>query len=337
MKLLHRGQAPESSTGLSAEQIVADTNKDNFDQAVTPEQFLSVNQELLERSTGLWGSIAKVADFASNKDILERLQSNMSTYNRPEFTTETKGGVIRTFVSHELSGLDASRLAAEAGILLLVGARYYAHTEGNFIKAGVRSAKELHLVPNPFVRKVLKETFPRTDIAKHSSDIVGNLGRADSVAKEVLGALVTELWQAPDFAQELIAYTKNGGSDSSLCQELSRIIAVDLRRPDDEQSILRAFLQEVRDRPDYYLDNFVKEVSENEKNRRYSQIRDMARFALIHDGVDTPDGVNIREALKNTFPRWKSFEQISEAFSEFSKASTGPTGSILSYIGWAYK
>lgn len=307
MSIFRRGtKAPAPASLEAAPSLGGNQYSPPLTEAKTPQAFLEEHREALNHSAELWQGIAAFSDIGSDQNIVSRVRESMRSQNTPELV----GYTPRSF-----SPGDAARWTSEYGVFFLVASRQAVGEHKKDTMASARATNELTSNNNPFIKAVINNVFPKQTLMGRTLPLVKSIREADAIARPVVEDLVQTLRDNPRFARELLETKKSEEEFVPEIEELRSMIAVDWHHPDPEKSLLRKYARELEEHPEYQLEQFLQAVAEGTQNRRYAGILEMARFAMLCQGVEKPEGVH--SVLRQTFPHWSSFDQLDRAFKDF--------------------
>ena len=110
---------------------------------------------------------------------------------------------------------------------------------------------------------------------------------------------------------------KGAAHELHIC-ELQKICAVDWHQPDRSASILRGFIEQIRNDEDKFIAEFVDAVETVDlKDDKMTVIRRMGQFALAAQRIDMNDSGEIVRVLLEARQQWDNFEEIESAYRKF--------------------
>lgn len=261
-------------------------------------EFVESQAALFDRSCEQWEAIGETARELKDREIGEAVQSIFGGY--------TKNGTQSDF-----SYQNAKIITRQLPPYVLWSARY-ASTLPDREKVELLSFED-----DEFDFLVKQPDFPRTKLRSIYARLSSGMAVADSIGGQVLDNLFGSI-QSPDDLSELAGFFELDAGDANADRlELQNIIRADWHKPNQRQSKLRTYLEDLREQPDILLDDFTNAILEPGNNKLRCAVLDMARFAIISEDEGEITDEGIRRVLSSSRNRWSEVNNAEEAFRLF--------------------
>jgi hypothetical protein len=295
---------------------------------LTPEVFVGLHKQALDTSIKLWDSVAgamsSVNSPATVKAVEEMFQDDIK-----EHEDRNQPHVLKRISQ------DARRITDELSLYALITARQVSSHDTGSLKGGLALSGLLGSIPDGLALRVVKEILITPTYKAIPAQMLVGMKDADKVSGIVLGNLADSLDYQPDLLDQMVEdYTDGDFTQDPHYAELQRMIAMDWHRPDKQHSVLRAYCAQLKTSGDNHVEAFLHKIEHDQKDRKLSIVRHMARFALLTSGAEDGD---IKEPLRTTYSRWNEFTVLNEAFSEFMKQRSAEAERQISLMAGPYQ